>query len=316
MKTGKKMAPALWHLTPGAVLVALFVLFTLLSDGGRFASWANLRNILIQASTLAVLAAGVTVVVLTAEIDLSVAAVATLVPVVASFALIQLGWPEPLALALALTAAVAIGSLNGWATLTFGLPSFITTLATMQIALGGALWLTKGRPFTQVPETSKLLGGDWIWLVAAVVLIVTQLVLSFTRWGRYVYLVGSNRTAAELSGIPVKWVVGGAFIVSALWSGVNGLLVTGRLGSARADGLESFLIDGLSAVVLGGTSLFGGRGSVGQTVIGVLVLALLKNGLNFVSVDPYAKLFITGVLLLAALFLNVLVQRWSEEVRA
>ena len=303
-------------LTPLLVLAALLVFFTLASDHHRFLTPVNLRNILNQAALLSVLATGVTLVLLTGEIDLSVAGVATLAGVLASYALLQWGWPGGAALPFAVACGAALGWANGFCTTRFRLPSFIVTLATMQISLGLALYLTKGRPLPAVPALSVLLGQDGLLLVAAVVLSVTGLILSQTRPGRYVYLVGGNRAAAELSGVPPGRVITLVMACAGALAALNGTLIFGRLGTARADGFEGLLIDSIAAVVLGGTSLTGGFGGVLNTVAGLLVFAVIKNGLNFVAVDIYAKSLLTGVVLLASLLINAAAARLGDRVTA
>ncbi len=307
--------PPVRLLTPLLVLASLLVFFTLASDHHRFLTFANLRNILNQAALLSILATGVTLVLLTGEIDLSVAGVATLAGVVASYALIHWRWPGGLAVAFAVATGGFLGWANGFFTTRFRLPSFIVTLATMQIALGLALYLTKGFPLPTVPALSVWFGQDALLPVALVVLVPTHFVLATTRPGRYVYLVGGNRAAAELSGVPPGKVVTLVMVCCGLLAAFNGTLIFGRLGTARADGFESLLIDSIAAVVLGGTSLTGGFGGIPNTVAGLLVFAVIKNGLNFVAVDIYAKSLLTGLVLLASLLVNATAARVAERMR-
>ena len=128
--------------------------------------------------------------------------------------------------------------------------------------------------------------------------------LTYTRFGRYVYMVGGNREAAEYSGVNVKLVLGAVMVISAVCSGVAGMLGVAHFGSAQQNEFDGYLLDAIAAVVVGGTSLFGGRGGIGNTIIGLLVLGVLNNGLDHVEIDSFLKILIRGLILLAALIIN------------
>jgi ribose transport system permease protein len=316
------------NLAPFVTLVALFVFFSLTTPS--FLNFVNLRNILAQVSTLAVVSTGVTFVLLCGEIDLSIAAVGMMTGVVsASLFGKGLRLAEGLfvgggmevagglfAVMIALAFAIAIGFISATATTRVGLPSFMSTLAAQLIALGFAQYFTKGEIIYTLPPLLNSMGGDYIGstdpfrlpaiiLVAAVVLLIGHFVLSYTKFGRYVYMTGSNREAARLSGINTNLIVGSSLMISAACAGLAGMLNTGRLGSAQGYGLDDMLLDSISAVVLGGTSLFGGVGGIKNTVIGLLIFGILSNGLNQMQLDIYVRLAIRGVILLAALVINV-----------
>jgi ribose transport system permease protein len=142
-------------------------------------------------------------------------------------------------------------------------------------------------------------------LTAIVALLLGHLTLTYTRFGRYVYMTGSNREAARLSGINTKNIVTACLTISAFSAGIAGMLNTGRLGSAQGYGLDDMLLDSISAVVLGGTSLFGGEGGIKNTVIGLLIFGVLNNGLNQLQLDIFVRLWVRGVILLVALIINV-----------
>ena len=315
-------------LAPFVTLVALFIFFSLTTPS--FLNIVNLRNILAQVSTLAVVSTGVTFVLLCGEIDLSIAAVGMMTGVVSASlfgkglrlaeGLFVGGGMEAagglFAVMLALVFAIAIGFISATATTRVGLPSFMSTLAAQLIALGFAQYFTKGEIIYTLPPLLNSLGGDYIGdkdpfrlpaiiVVAAVVLLIGHFVLSYTKFGRYVYMTGSNREAARLSGINTKLIVGSSLMISAACAGLAGMLNTGRLGSAQGYGLDDMLLDSISAVVLGGTSLFGGEGCIKNTVIGLLIFGILSNGLNQMQLDIYVRLVIRGVILLAALLINV-----------
>jgi ribose transport system permease protein len=312
-------------LAPFATLVVLVVFFSAASDS--FLNVINLRNILAQIATLAVVSTGITFVLLCGEIDLSIAAVAMMTGVIAAVAYGELGLPGGLAVLVGALAATALGLLNGWSATRIGLPSFMATLATMQIASGLAQYTTKGEiVYTLAPEL-EFLGGDYIgqgdpWrlpvviLVGAAALLVGHVVLTYTKFGRYVYMTGSNREAARLSGINTSRVIAACLTISACSAGLAGMLNTGRLGSAQGYGLDDMLLDSISAVVLGGTSLFGGEGGIKHTVIGLLIFGVLNNGLNQLQLDIFVRLWLRGVILLVALIINIYALRLRSSAEA
>ncbi|MCX6045009.1 MAG: ABC transporter permease [Chloroflexi bacterium] len=308
-------------LAPFATLVVLVVFFSLSSDS--FLNIINLRNILAQVSTLAVVSTGITFVLLCGEIDLSIAAVATMTGVVAAVLFGKAGLPGPVAVLAGALAATLLGLLNGWSATRIGLPSFMATLATMQIATGLGQYITKGEIVYTLPPMLQYLGGEYIgqkdpWRLPVVILmgiaalIIGHFVLTYTKFGRYVYMTGSNREAARLSGINTQNIVATCLAISAFSAGLAGMLNTGRLGSAQGYGLEDMLLDSISAVVLGGTSLFGGEGGIKNTLIGLLIFGVLSNGLNQLQLDIYVRLWVRGVILLAALIINIYALRLRD----
>jgi ribose transport system permease protein len=146
-------------------------------------------------------------------------------------------------------------------------------------------------------------------IVAALFLLVGHLTLTYTRFGRYVYMTGGNREAAEYSGVNVRAILSAVMIISAVCSGVAGMLGVAYFGSAQQNEFDTYLLDSISAVVVGGTSLFGGQGGIGNTVIGLFVLGVLNNGLDHVNIDSFLKILIRGLILLVALVINVYAQR-------
>ncbi len=304
---------------PLFTLTVLIVFLTLASEGGRFFTLLNFVNILQQAATLAIMATGVTFVLLTGEIDLSIASMAMFTGVFASYLLVNSGVPGTLAFLLAFMAAMVLGLVNGLVTTYFRLPSFMTTLAMMQIANGFAIYLTKGRPFFEVPTIAHTLGTErlgnipYIIIAAIVVLAVGHIVLIYTRFGRYVYMVGGNREAAKLSGINTDKIRTLVLMIGGAMAGLAGLINTGRIGSAHAGGFEDMLLGAIAAVVLGGTSLFGGEGGIPNTIIGLLIFGVLNNGLNMINLNIYLKTLVTGLILLVALIINVYSLKLGSE---
>jgi ribose transport system permease protein len=301
-------------LAPSITLLALLIFFSATTDS--FLGIINLRNILAQVATLAVVSTGITFVLLCGEIDLSIAAVAMMAGVIASTLFGVTGMPGILAVVLGALAAAGLGLLNGVTVTRIGLPSFVATLASMQIASGLAQYVTRGNIVYTVPPTLKFLGSAYLGstdpfrlpvvvLAGAASLLLGHVTLQYTRFGRYVYMTGSNREAARLSGINVRTIVSACLAICGGAAGVAGMLNAGRLGSAQSYGLDDMLLDGVSAVVLGGTSLFGGQGGMKNTAMGLLIFGVLNNGLNQLQLDIYIRLWVRGVILLLALILNI-----------
>ena len=189
----------------------------------------------------------------------------------------------------------------------------------MQIGAGICALLVRGQIAYAVPDLVSLLGAGRVMgipclvMVAAAFLLVGHLVLTYTRFGRYVYMVGGNREAAEYAGVNVKLVLGAVIVISAMCSGVAGMLGVAHFGSAQQNEFDGYLLDAIAAVVVGGTSLFGGRGGIGNTIVGLFVLGVLNNGLDHVNIDSFLKILIRGLILLAALIINVYAQKLRER---
>jgi ribose transport system permease protein len=320
-RVGAWLQGQLRNVAPFATLLVLAVLFAVASPS--FATWDNLGNILQQISVTAIIAVGLTFVILCAEIDLSVASVANAVGIVlayftaqdASVNIANVPLPGGIAIVLALLASLAIGGVTAFGVTKIGIPSFIMTLAMLQITAGISAMLVRGQIAYAVPHVVQVLGNDslgpvpWIVIVAAIVLLVGHLVLTYTRFGRYIYMVGGNREAAEYSGVNVRVIIGAALVISAACAGLAGMLGVAHFGSAQQDEFETYLLDSISAVVVGGTSLFGGQGGIGNTIIGLFVLGVLNNGLDHIRIDSFLKILIRGLILLVALVINVYAQR-------
>lgn len=301
-------------LAPLLTLLVLVLAFSLSSR--NFLDLVNLRNIFVQTATLAIAATGVTFVLLCAEIDLSIAAVATMTGVVAAYLAGSVGLPGGAAVVLGAVVGAGAGLFNGLISARLRLPSFMVTLATMQIASGVGQHITKGRILYTLPPAVEYLGGAYLGkrepfrlpvvvLCGVAALLLGHFVLSYTRFGRYVYMTGSNREAARLSGVNTQNTVVACLAISGFTAGTAGMLNTGRLGSAQGFGMENMLLDSIAAVVLGGTSLFGGEGGIKNTAIGLLIFGVLNNGLNLLQLDIFIRLWMRGIVLLAALLINV-----------
>jgi ribose transport system permease protein len=195
------------------------------------------------------------------------------------------------------------------------------TLAMMQIANGISALLVRGQIAYTYPDLITTLGSGtifgikWSIVVCLLFMLVAHIVLTYTRFGRYVYMVGGNREAAEYSGVNVKAIIASVMIISAMCAGIAGMIGVAYFGSAQQNQFDTFLLDAIAAVVVGGTSLFGGRGGIGNTIIGLLVLGVLNNGLDHIEIDSFLKILIRGLILLAALVINVYAQKLRESAR-
>lgn len=313
------------NIAPVFTLLALVIFFSAASPS--FLSADNLMNIMSQVSITAIIAVGLTFVILTAEIDLSVAAIANAVGITVAYFTLQpdyvnianLPLPGVIAIILTLVTAVTFGLITAFGVTYVGIPSFIMTLAMMQIANGVSALLVRGQIAYKYPDFITMLGSGsiygvrWTIITAIVFLAVGHFVLSYTRYGRYIYMVGGNREAAEYSGVNVKLIIGSVLVIGAVCSGIAGMLAVAYFGSAQQNQFDTYLLDAIAAVVVGGTSLFGGRGGIGNTIIGLLVLGVLNNGLDHVQIDSFLKILIRGLILLAALTINVYAQQLKEK---
>jgi ribose transport system permease protein len=310
-------------LAPLLTLVVLVLFFWITTD--TFMRLSNFRNVITQVAPIAVAATGVTFVLLCAEIDLSIASVATFAGMMCAWFWVgdsvSLGNAGILA---AILIAAFLGLINGFFISYVGIPSFMMTLAMLTIAAGLATFINDGKQIFDVPTVleriSKVgnlfLGLPVVGWIAAAVLLVGHIVLAYTRFGRQVYMTGGNREAAEMSGVDTRQIIMLVMMISGLTAGMAGILFIGRLHSANPAGGQNMLIDTIAAVVLGGTSLFGGEGGMLNTVLGVLIFAVLSNGLNLLpNVSIYFKEALTGIILLCALLLNVLALRLEKYQR-
>ncbi|MCC8963497.1 ABC transporter permease [Bradyrhizobium sp. Pear76] len=313
------------NIAPFLTLIFLSAFFAIASPS--FATIDNVGNILTQVSVTGIIAVGLTFVILCAEIDLSVASIANVTGIAVAYFTLQdsyvnianIPMPGFAAILLALALCALLGLVNALGLTAIGIPSFIMTLAMMQIAAGVSALLVRGQIAYKVPPLITTLGSGsiggipWIVIVAAVMLLGGHLVLTYTRFGRYVYMVGGNREAAEFAGLNVKLILGSVMVISAVCSGIGGMLGVAHFGSAQQNEFDTYLLDSIAAVVVGGTSLFGGRGGIGNTIVGLFVLGVLNNGLDHVNIDSFLKILIRGLILLAALIINVYAQRLREQ---
>lgn len=320
-------------LAPLVTLITLFIFFSITTD--VFLTTRNLQNVVTQIAPIAVAAVGVTFVLLCAEIDLSIASISTFAGVLTAYFLVEetfismpdLGQRIEVAtwcIIIAAVIAAALGLANGFFIAYVGVPSFMMTLAMLTIASGLAVYVTEGRPISEVPDSLRRVGSAGnlffgipvIGIVAAGAILIGHIILAYTRFGREIYMTGGNREAAEMSGVDTKRIIMLVMMFAGLTAGITGMLFIGRLSSANPSAGTNVLIDTIAAVVLGGTSLFGGEGGMLNTVLGLLIFAVLSNGLNLLpDLSIYFKEALTGIILLAALLLNVLALRLEKVQR-
>ncbi len=287
-------------------LVLLVAVAAVLSP--RFLSTVNLMNVLRQTSIVGVLGIGMTFVILTAGIDLSVGATLAVSAVLLGGTLERTGniW---LAMAVALAAGMAVGLVNGLGVTRGRVQPFVMTLGMLGIARSLAFLYTGGQPIPILDMDFLRLGIGYVWgvpipsIVFLVLLAAAALVLRYTPFGRYVYAIGSNEEAARLSGINVRLYKTLVYVLSGATAAVGAILYGAQFAAAPAIAGEGYELDAIAAVVVGGTSLFGGVGGVVGTVLGALIIGVLSNVLNLVGVSPFAQPLAKGALIIAAVWI-------------
>jgi ribose/xylose/arabinose/galactoside ABC-type transport system permease subunit len=290
-----------------AGLVGLATLLSLLTP--YFLSVSNLLNVMEQTTINAVIALGMTFVILSGGIDLSVGSLLALSGVVLASAL-RAGWHPAAAVAAGVAVGGACGVING-ALITRGrLPAFIATLGMMSIARGAALVFTSGRPisgfeasFRQL-STGRLLGIPAPVVITIVVYVAGYLLLTRTRFGRYVYAIGGNEEATRLSGISAGFHKTMVYVLSGAASGAAAALLTARLNSAQPIAGINYELDAIAATVIGGTSLSGGVGTLHGTLIGALIMGVLRNGLNLLGTSSFFQQIVIGVVIITAVLVD------------
>ena len=298
-------------LANNGALVGLVVLcLALFIATPDFLTGPNLLNIGIQVSTVAVLAFGMTFVIVAGGIDLSVGSVAALSAMSSGWMFASAGLPGWLALVGGLVVGALAGVINGLANAYGKLPSFIATLAMLSVARGLTLVISDGRPIKTAPEVSFLGGSLGPVPMPIVILVIAALAASFvlnrTVIGRSMYAVGGNAEAARLSGLPVKRILVTVFALAGLFAALAGLLLAGRLDSAQPQAAAGYELDAIAAVVIGGASLSGGLGRISGTLVGALVLVVIRNGLNLLNVTSFWQQVVIGLVIALAVGIDVL----------
>lgn len=288
--------------------IACFVVFSVSSDA--FLTPGNLLNMLRQSAPMLIVAVAMTFVITTGGIDLSVGSTVALVNAAAAI-LMQFGIPWPIVVGMLLLIGAAVGAAQGWFVAYEGLPAFIVTLAGLSVLRGAALLMTQGFSIPIATEGWFVdIGRGWLVGVPfpAVLAILAAtfgfVALDATRFGRHVIAIGANVEAARRAGIPVKRRLVMVYILTGVASAVAGIVIAARLGSGSSNAAVGFELDVIAAVVLGGTALMGGKGTIVGTVLGALTIAVIGNGLILSHVSPFFTQIVTGVIILVAIWLN------------
>jgi len=311
-------------------LIALFILclvISLLSD--KFLTISNGWNVMRQISVNICISTGMTLVVLTAGIDLSVGSVLALCGAMTA-GLLKNGIAIPSAnlyigftllggiLAGIITGAL-LGFFNGWTITKFKVPPFVATLAMLTIARGLTMLWTKGFPISGLGENFAYIGVGWflgiplpVW-ISGIIVLITVVITKHTRFGRYIYAIGGNESAARLSGIRINKVKMGVYAIAGALAAIGGIIVTSRLDSAQPNAGVTYELDAIAAVVIGGTSLSGGRGNVLGTVLGAIIIGVLNNGLVLLNVSPFWQQVVKGLVILIAVIIDKVNSKGEEH---
>lgn len=288
--------------------IGLMIIMSILAPS--FLTVDNLLSVTQQMSEFGILALGVTVIIITAGIDLSVGSIAGLTTIVIAM---TYGASGNLALAviLGIVTGALCGAFNGLLIAKVGVPPILVTLGTMTFFNGIALVLSKGNAISDLPEEFYFIGQGYLFgnipvqtVIFAVLAIVTSLLLSKTPWGRRVYAIGNNQVAALFSGVQVDKVLLYVYLFAGIMAAIAGWIISSRVSTARADLGAVYVMQSISATVLGGTNIAGGSGTIFGTVIGVCVFAVLANGLNLIGVSPFAQNLLMGLALIVVLLMN------------
>jgi ribose transport system permease protein len=304
-----------------AIGLALLIMI-LIQLSPVFASPRNIGNLLAQSAVICVLAIGQLLVIVTRGIDLSVGSTLALGTVTGALA-VSAGASWPVAVLVMLLTGVLVGTVNGVVYVYGRLPHpFIITLATLSIARGLALWLSDGQPIQGMPDPIRVLGGEILfgWLPVSTLLVAAiagAALLLTTRmvWGRRIYAVGGSPEAALRMGLPVGATLVSVYVLSGLMAGVAALLTAGRTGAGAPTFGALAELDAIAAVVIGGASFLGGRGHVGNAIVGALMIGVIRNGMNLLNVDSFFQPIVIGVVIVVAVELDVIRGRLEERFR-
>jgi ribose transport system permease protein len=299
------------------VLLSLILLCAVMSVlSRRFLAIDNLMNVASQAAVSAIVSIGMFLAILTAGIDLSVGSVLALSTMMMGIASDRWGLNPYLSILVCLGSGSLLGLANGLLLTKLHLPHpFISTLGMQKMARGIALVVTAAAPISMFPDEIQFLGNNFVgpvpvsFILVAILYILVFLFLTRTATGRYIYAVGGNREAARLSGIKVNSILNLVYTISGFTAALAGLVLAGRVNAVYPLAGIDYETDAIAAVIIGGASFFGGVGSIGNTIVGVLLIAVLRNGLNLLNVDSAFQTFAIGAVIVVAVAVDVLRQR-------
>ena len=294
-------------------LVAMFIFLTVFpTTRSTFLTPKNMFNILRQNASNLFLATGMTMVIILGGIDLSVGSVIALSGVVAAGCVVNFGLPEAVGFIAAIAVGAAVGLFNGFIICKTDIPPFIVTLASMNITKGIALVLTGGAPIRCMTDAFKFPGAGYVGPVPTpvilmfIIFILAALMINKTQLGRHIYAVGGNVQAAKFSGISVQKVKFIVYAYTGVMAGIAGVVIASRLYSGQPTAGDGAEMDAIASVVVGGTSMSGGSGRIGGTLIGVLIIGVLNNGLNLLGVDSNFQYVVKGLVILLAVYVDFL----------
>lgn len=298
------------------IIIALLAMFIFLmvfpTTRSTFLTPKNMFNILRQNASNLFLATGMTMVIILGGIDLSVGSIIALSGVVAAGAVVNFGLPEAVGFAAAILVGALVGLFNGFIICKTDIPPFIVTLASMNITKGIALVLTGGAPIRCMTDAFKFPGAGYVGpvptpvILMIVIFIIATLMINKTQLGRHIYAVGGNVQAAKFSGISVEKVKFIVYTYTGVMAGIAGVVIASRLYSGQPTAGDGAEMDAIASVVVGGTSMSGGSGRIGGTLIGVLIIGVLNNGLNLMGVDSNFQYIVKGFVILLAVYVDFL----------
>ena len=297
-----------------SIVLALILVWAVLSFlSPHFLQWSNISNIFLQSSHIMMCAIGMTFILIGGQMDLSIGSVEALSGTICALTLVNLGLPFIPGVILACCAGVLCGLVSGLLVSRFKFPPFIATLSMQGIARGIALVICKGAAILVTNQTFKDFGRYRLFgflpipvVVAVVFLVRAHIVLTYTTFGTNVYALGSNEVAAQLSGINVKRTKLCVFMISGFTAAIGGLIMSARLGSGQSTMGELDVMDTVASVVIGGTSMRGGVGKIRGTLVGVLIITTIRNGLNLMHVNSYWQQVAIGLLIIIAVLIDQL----------
>jgi ribose transport system permease protein len=313
--SGSGRALISWARDYGIVAILLLLCFVFAVTTDSFLTERNLINLAEQSAEPALLACGMTVVIIAGEFDLSVGAILGFAAIAAAFAANEVG--PVLAVLLAIAAGAGLGAINGAIVSRLRIQSFLATLATQFVILGVAFYMTDGTTSYRLDDflgfqdfaNGELLGIKYKAWIALLAFVVVWALLRLTRYGKQVYAVGGNPAAARISGVRVRLVTASVFVVAGAMAGLAGAIAVSDTGVAQADGGIGMEFTAIAAVVIGGTSVAGGRGGVWRTLAGVLLLAVVANGFTLLYISPTWDQLVQGGIILGAILLDAWLKR-------
>lgn len=292
------------------VLVAMIIIISILSQG-KFLGATNVLNVLRQVSITGMLAIGMTLVLVTGGIDLSVGAIVALTGVIASdYAHPQPSYPLILVFVIAIGIGVVFGLSTGLLVAFMRVPSFIVTLGMMTIARGASSLYTNGQPVFEFTDNFRVIGaGRWFDIPVPIyifvfVALLTIVILHFSKTGRNIYAVGGNETAAVASGVNVKKTKIFVHLFCGAVAGLAGIVLASRTNTGAPNAAEGYELDAIAAAVIGGTSLAGGKGGVYGTIVGILIMGILSNGLDLLNISSYIQQIVKGIVIIGAVVID------------